>query len=108
MDKIFLQEGFLYRKSELLTLCGYNNNEVDQRTFNLLLSELKRKRLIKSRRKKGSKENSTDDASLISEEDAEFDEYIGTETEGIQYLLTLLSLVVGTFTYSIICNCHNY
>lgn len=93
MDKIFLQEGLLYTKPDLLKCCGYNNDsEADQKAFSRMLSELKRKRLIKSRRKKGSRESSADDASLISEDDSEFYEFIGTEKEGIQYLFRFVGI----------------
>ena len=80
MLKVYIREGLLYKKSELLKALDFSeNNERDKASYNKLINELKRKRLLKTRRKKGSRESLDDDASLISEDDVDFDDYVGDE-----------------------------
>lgn len=94
MLKVYIREGLLYKKSELLKALDFSeNNERDKASYNKLINELKRKRLLKTRRKKGSRESLDDDASLISEDDVDFDDYVGDEGDCIQYLFRFVGVI---------------
>ena len=96
MYRIFLREGFLYEESVLYSECRYSDSKEERESFKGLLTELKRNRLIKSRRQTGSREYSEDDASLISEDDIDYYEYVGEETRTgkIQYLFKFVGVIV--------------
>lgn len=94
MLKVYIREDLLYKKSELLKALDFSeNNERDKASYNKLINELKRKRLLKTRRKKGSRESLDDDASLISEDDVDFDDCVGDEGDCIQYLFRFVGVI---------------
>lgn len=94
MRKVFIREGFLYGREELLEALGYRaGSEREQAAFQRFLGMLKRKRLIKTRRKNGSREAAEDDASLIAEDSVDYEDYVGSEKEGTQYLFRFVGMV---------------
>lgn len=94
MRKVFAREGLLYDREELLEALGYcADSERDRMAFQRFLGMLKRKRLLKTRRKKGSREASEDDASLIAEDGIDYEDYVGVEKQGTQYLFRFVGMV---------------
>ena len=93
MRDVYLQEGFLYELNDLVSLFGFNiaDNE-EAKSFNKLLKLLKQKRLLKTRKIKGAIESLEDDESLISEDDYDFNDYIGTESSNKQYIFRFVGM----------------
>lgn len=94
MFEIYVREGFLYTEEQLFKEFGYSSSQ--KREFNKLIELLKNKKILRTRRKRGSKENYNDDASLISEDDVDYDDFVGEEHGGKQYLFRF----VGVFYYA--------
>lgn len=94
MFEIYVREGFLYTEEQLFKELRYSSSQ--KREFNKLIELLKNKKILRTRRKRGSKEKYDDDASLISEYDVDYEDYVGEEHGEKQYLFRF----VGVFYYA--------
>lgn len=94
MKEVYLQEGLLYELNGLMSLLGFDIDIYEEKkSFNSLIQLLKRKRLLKTRKKKGAIDSYEDDESLISEEDHDYNDYLGEETSNTQYIFRFVGMV---------------
>ncbi len=69
-------------------------NTADEKTsFQKLIRALKLKRILRTRKKKGSKESDDDDASLLLESDSDYDDFVGVESDNVQFLFRFVGVI---------------
>ncbi len=78
MIELYVREGFLYTETELKAALHFDDSL--EREFKKLLEVLKRRKIIRTRKVRGSVESYYDDASVISEDETAYDDYIGEES----------------------------
>lgn len=93
MIELYVREGFLYTETELKDALHFDDSL--EREFKKLLEVLKRRKIIRTRKARGSVESYYDDASVISEDETAYDDYVGKESNESQYLFYF----VGVFYY---------
>lgn len=92
-EEIYVRESFLYDEDELKQILGYDS--FSKKKYDRLIELLKRRRILRTRKKRGSKEQYNDDASLLSEDDKEYEDFVGKESNKLQYIFKF----VGVFYY---------
>lgn len=94
MKERYIREGFLYSEEDLMELLDINPMVSDERNkFGRYMKSLKQRKLLKSRKRRSDKSIEVDDASLMLEDDSDFYDFVGNETDGIQYIFRFVGII---------------